>query len=212
MPVNKDMEAFTYAIGDLHREVTLLKKLLDILPFRPEDTLVFLGDYMDRGEDSIATIRELKALKKRHTNTIFIRGNHDQVWLDHWNGYEFDRMPDMPGADVVWESCNGRVPFEVGDWLEETQIEYQDQHAYYVHAGYQPGKSAARTSDMYKLWGIPDFLQSRCDWGKPVVFGHWTLEKPLIEMRKIGVDTGAWTTGVLTAIRMPDREIFQAHK
>jgi len=50
------MAAVTYAIGDLHGEVTLLKRLLALLSFRTEDTLVFLGDYLDRGEDSIATV------------------------------------------------------------------------------------------------------------------------------------------------------------
>lgn len=52
----------SYAIGDIHGEVTLLKRLLESLPFRPEDTLVFLGDYVDRGEDSLATIYALQEI------------------------------------------------------------------------------------------------------------------------------------------------------
>lgn len=53
-------QAVTYAIGDLHGEVTLLRRLLAILPFREEDTLVFLGDCLDRGENSVTTILELQ--------------------------------------------------------------------------------------------------------------------------------------------------------
>lgn len=63
-------QAMTYAIGDIHGEVTLLRRLLALLPFREEDTLVFLGDYLDRGEDSVATILALRELKR---SRIFTR-------------------------------------------------------------------------------------------------------------------------------------------
>src|SRR5260370_2088576 len=74
-------QAMTYAIGDLHGEVTLLHRLLTILPFREEDTLVFLGDCLDRGEDSGATIMALKELPKTHPASIFLRRHHYYPWL-----------------------------------------------------------------------------------------------------------------------------------
>lgn len=68
-------QAMTYAVGDIHGEVTLLKQLLALLPYREQDTLVFLGDYLDRGEDSVVTIQTLRALKREHPLCIFLRGN-----------------------------------------------------------------------------------------------------------------------------------------
>jgi serine/threonine protein phosphatase 1 len=205
-------EKMTYAIGDLHGEITLLRRLLATLPFREEDTLVFLGDYLDRGEDSIATILELFELKRRHPNCIFLRGNHDDVWLSQWDGVRFLQPPDIDGALDVWDRCDGQIPFKVGYWLEETRIDYEDEYAYYVHAGLTPGKTFERTADFFKLWGVQGFLWSKDDWGKPVVFGHWQMPQPLIQPAKIGIDTGAYQSGVLTAVRLPDRQIFQVRR
>ncbi|HTI15167.1 MAG TPA: metallophosphoesterase [Dictyobacter sp.] len=202
----------TYAIGDLHGEVTLLKRLLQILPLGEEDTIIFLGDYMDRGEDSIATIRALQDLQQRHKKCIFLRGNHDEIWLEHWDGIHFDRCPRFPGAAKVWESCQGNMPADIGHWLEQTIIEYEDEYAYYVHAGLLPGKTFATTERFIKLWGDSNFLIRDYDWGKRVVFGHWQLPQALITPHKIGIDTGAWDTGLLTAIRLPDLKLFQMQR
>jgi serine/threonine protein phosphatase 1 len=185
----------TYAIGDLHGEVTLLRRLLALLPMRPEDTLVFLGDCLDRGEDSIATIFALRELKRSHPACIFLRGNHEDAWLACWDGARFTHIPDIEGALQIWEDHDGSLPFAVGDWLEETRIEYEDEHAYYVHAGLLPGKPFWQTSDFYKMWGVKGFLESGYDWGKPVVCGHWNLPEPLMQANKICIDTGAFRRG-----------------
>jgi len=203
---------FTYAIGDLHGEVTLLRRLLALLPLRDEDTLVFLGDYLDRGEDSAATVAALRELARNHRATVFLRGNHEDAWLSHWDGVRFKGVPEGGGARKTWDDFGSAIPFEVGHWLEGTLIEYEDAHAYYVHAGVKPGEPVWRTPGLLKLWGAEGFLESDHDWGKPVVFGHWQQPAPLLRPNKIGVDTGAYATGVLTAVRLPDRAIFQAHR
>jgi serine/threonine protein phosphatase 1 len=204
--------AFTYAVGDVHGEITLLQRLLALLPLRDEDTLIFLGDCLDRGEDSIATILALRALKRDHPTTVFLRGNHEYAWLAQWDGASFWEAPRIDGARKIWESCNGQVPFAVGDWLEETRIEYEDEHAYYVHAGVMPGKPIWHTPDFHKMWGVQGFLESDYDWGKPVVCGHWDLMEPLLQSNKICVDTSASKDGSLTAVRLPDRRIFQVQR
>lgn len=205
--------ADTYAIGDLHGEVTLLRQLLDVLPLRSEDTLVFLGDYLDRGEDSVATILALQALQQTHANCIFLRGNHEDAWLDRWDGSSFSYPPSIDGAAQVWERCDRLTLNNIGHWLETTTlIEYEDEYAYYVHAGVSPGKPFWRTPTFHKMWGVRGFLESNYNWGKPIVFGHWQLAEPLIEANKMGVDTGAYKTGVLSAIRLPERQIIQARR
>jgi serine/threonine protein phosphatase 1 len=201
----------TYAIGDLHGEVTLLRRLLDMLPLREKDTLVFLGDYLDRGEDSAATITHLRELE-RQWRCVFLRGNHEDQWLDEWDGVCFLRPPAISGARKAWADFGGRVPTEVGVWIARTRIDYEDEYAYYVHAGVLPGQPFWATPPLQKLWGAGSFLETSYDWGKPVVFGHWRRSTPLLLPNKIGIDTGACRTGILTAVRLPDRAIFQARR
>ena len=202
----------TYAIGDLHGEVTLLRRLLAALPLRDRDTLVFLGDYLNRGEDSAATVAALRALACTHRACIFLRGNHEDAWLSYWDGVRFTRVPEIGGAAKAWADFGGAIPVEVGQWLAGTVIEYEDEHACYVHAGVLPGRPVWRTPGLHKLWGAKGFLESSYDWGKPVVFGHWQQSEPLIQPNKIGIDTGAYRTGILTAVRLPDRAIIQARR
>ena len=104
----------TYAIGDLHGEVSLLRQLLLTLPYREQDTLVFLGDYMDRGEDSVALMRELLQLSREHERTILLRGNHDSEWLETWDGARFQGPPGIDGSQEVWDACDGRRPVRGG--------------------------------------------------------------------------------------------------
>lgn len=74
-----------YAIGDIHGQHTMLKALLTKLielPLHREDTVVFLGDYVDRGENARGVIESLLQWRDRHDNTVFLRGNHEQLLLD----------------------------------------------------------------------------------------------------------------------------------
>src|SRR5258708_6703543 len=67
----------------------MLCELLDLIrnrPLKPEDELVFLGDYVDRGEDSRAVLETLVQLRKEHENVVFLRGNHEQLMLDARDG------------------------------------------------------------------------------------------------------------------------------
>lgn len=207
----RDLPA-TYAIGDLHGEVTLLQQLLTQLPIHDEDTLVFMGDYLGRGEDTPATIAVLRELARTHRACVFLRGNHEDAWLTYWDGIRFKQPPEIDGAQDVWGAFAGSVPVEVGQWLSRTLFEYEDEHAYYVHAGVLAGMPVSATAPVLKLWGVKGFLETDYDWGKPVVFGHWEMTKPRLEPNKIGIDTGAYRTGVLTAVRLPDRRIFQARR
>ena len=205
-----DAPPVTYAIGDIHGEITLLMHLLQLMPIRPQDTLVFLGDYLDKGEDSLATMRALRRLQRLHPACVFLRGNHEDAWLECWNGSKFLGAPNMKSARRLWRECGGYIPAEIGYWLEETRLDYEDEYAYYVHAGILPDKPFEETPATQKLWGPKGFLKSNYDWGKLVVSGHWKLARPLLEPSKICIDTGAYRSGTLTAIRLPDRQIFQA--
>ncbi len=98
--------AYTYAVGDLHGETRLLAKLLTALQPTPADTLVFTGDYVDRGEDSVGTVLALRQLAET-CHCIFLRSNHDAAWLEVWDGHAFVETHHILGARDAWERCGG---------------------------------------------------------------------------------------------------------
>src|SRR5580658_7263716 len=114
-----------FAIGDIHGQITMLRALLDKLnrlPLRNNDTLVFIGDYVDRGEDSRAVIEALIELKTQRPDTVFLRGNHEQLMLDARDSAP-PEIGGLPGAFMLSE--------EMLLWLsnggEETMLSYSSE-------------------------------------------------------------------------------------
>ncbi len=134
----EDAGSTTYTVGDLHGEVALLRRLLDQLAPWQQDTIVLLGDYLDCGEDALATVEILTKLAES-CHCIFLRGNHDEARLDTLNGSVFTRCPYIPGARPIWEQYHGLVPPRIGEFLSRTVLSHEDGYAWYSHAGAQPG-------------------------------------------------------------------------
>jgi len=203
----------TFAIGDLHGEVTLLRRLLATLQPQPTDTLIFLGDYVDRGEDSVATVEEIAALRTR-TQVVGLRGNHDAAWLDVFTGNGYRQRPAIPGARAIWDQYRGLPPITIGRFLATTTLAYEDEYAYYSHAGAHPGLPFWETPVEELLWGPPGFWRDRddqgrrVDWGKPVICGHYEVEQPVITPTRMCLDTAAYRTGVLCALEVATRRLF----
>jgi serine/threonine protein phosphatase 1 len=210
----------------------MLLELLDKIKNRPlkdEDELVFIGDYVDRGEDSRAVVQTLIELRKQHENVVFLRGNHEQLMLDARDGPppEPSELPGFVmhsppmvtwlqngGVDTLlnydvtdfacwWES----IPQEHWQFIRDTQLEHMSERYWFVHAGLLPpgktweGDYWERHVDP-RLWIREPFLSSRHMFdGRIVVFGHTPQRngRPLISRNKIGLDTGAVFGGPLTA-------------
>ncbi len=237
----------TFAIGDIHGERVLLERLLDRLPFiGPEDTLLFIGDYLDRGPDSRGVIARLLRLPEETAGKVVcLRGNHEDAWLESLVEPNLGfLLPAGNGCHAAFASFTDRtlgpdglaladfpvfveptswIPRAVHAWMEGLPIWYEDAHAIYVHAGLD-GEGATwrhpRDGAVKPLLWMrePDFY-NRYE-GKPVVFGHTHVKElpPELEDRRtpwrrgplIGIDTGAGRGGPLTAIALPDGEVFQA--
>lgn len=141
--------------------------------------------------------------------TVFSWGNHDAAWLELWDGSEFTGCPNIPGASKVWQLYDGEVPPRMGAFLAQTRVMYEDGNAWYSHAGALPGAPFWESPPEVYVWGVPGFLSSTFSWGKPVVFGHYELDEPLVVPTKIGIDTAAYRRGVLTAVCLETRDIYQ---
>lgn len=154
------MPARTFAIGDIHGDLEHLEALLGILPrLSADDTLVFLGDYIDRGPDSAGVVRYVRELRHQTpAQVVTLRGNHEDGWLrtirEDWPQFV---LPAGNGCLAAMESFLGRevsphgsypeaedfeqfvrgtfFPPDVLDWMDDLPWWYEDEHAIYVHAG-----------------------------------------------------------------------------
>jgi len=150
----------TFAIGDIHGDLEALTTLMPRLgPLRSEDTLVFIGDYIDRGPDSAGVVRYLMELPDQiDAQVVFLRGNHEDGWLRALGGnWPQFVLPVNNGCLQAMDSFLGRpvsppgttpsaedfeafltgsfFPPEVIEWMENLRWWYEDEHAIYVHAG-----------------------------------------------------------------------------
>jgi serine/threonine protein phosphatase 1 len=224
-----------WAIGDLHGEIGRLTALLKALPRRPEDTTVFIGDYIDRGPDSASVIeRVLAEYDAAPERTILLWGNHEDMAAER---YGFPRPSTFAYDPFDWYR-NGGVqamasfgyepnsrelfaapcPDSLGRlfsllrtfWRPPADTFPGLDHLIYVHAGVLPGEQPEEASGDTLLWVREEFLNAYDDSGRLVVHGHTPFREVRVQPDKIGIDTGAAYGGVLTALQMPERVVYQA--
>ena len=211
-----------YAVGDIHGCLLKLKELTDELErvMQPQDTLLFLGDYIDRGPDSKGVIDHILDLKTRVPSVVTLRGNHEQMMLDAYDYFNpeegYPRISNELG--MLWFQNNAhttlasfaqsgswweRIPEAYWTFVENTEMEYTVGGYYFVHAGVLPRGIVWREKQLDpRLWIRDEFLHSSQDFGHVVVFGHTPLKEPVLLSNKIGIDTGAVFGGPLTAIAL----------
>lgn len=215
-----------YAIGDIHGRLDLLDLLLDRIEHddaaqAPAHTsFIFLGDLVDRGPDSAGVVDRLRRLAAADRRFRFLAGNHEEVFLAALAGDVgatklFCRIggretvlsygisaQDYEGFDhAELSAALGRVvPTEHRDFLEnfEDAIELGDY--LFVHAGIRPGRPIGEQQTADLRWIRQTFLDHRGRLGKRIVHGHTISSDVEFRTHRIGIDTGAYLTGVLTAL------------
>jgi serine/threonine protein phosphatase 1 len=195
-------------IGDVHGAISHLRRLLRRVKPEAGDTLLFLGDYVDRGEDSHAVLDALMDLDKRHT-CIFLMGNHEDMLLRACDGsiLEFDQWLTNGGRKTFADFQNALPSGKYIQWMRRLRLFHETAEHYFVHAGLRPGVPPRESSDLERLWMREPFLSSTYDWGRRVVFGHTMhFGGPVVQPNKIGIDTGAFVPGFgrLTCLVLPE--------
>ncbi|HVV84456.1 MAG TPA: metallophosphoesterase family protein [Kofleriaceae bacterium] len=195
----------TFVIGDVHGERALLSALLGALPFiGPEDALVFLGDYLDRGPDPRGVIEILRRLPEQTAGQVVcLRGNHEDALLQIVDGKDpsflippgngvlatFASYEDRPAPASLGEldrdgmnrffDVGAWMPAAVIAWIRSLPLWHRDAHATYVHAGLE-GEGTTwsppeASAPASLLWQRePDFFTGYG--GPPLVFGHTPVE------------------------------------
>ena len=207
------------AVGDIHGCSRTLKALLKALSPGPEDHLVFLGDYVDRGPDTRGVIHQLIALSSQ-VKCTFLRGNHEQAMLDWLSGKKGTHWLYFGGEETRQSYVQGgtmEMPATHLSFLQSTTLYLETAEFFFVHAGLHPDctvQENIRRADAEVFLRYRGHLRVAVPlWEKCVVFGHTPYSEPILTDRMIGIDTGCvfperLGQGRLTAIRLPEREVI----
>ncbi|MCY4480242.1 MAG: metallophosphoesterase family protein [Rhodospirillales bacterium] len=217
-----------YAIGDIHGRLDLLRMLITAIeeeqrllpPARP--TLVFVGDYVDRGPDSFGVIDWLCQRPLPDFERVHLRGNHEQ-WFEDFLGGDIAVGPswlycggvqtlasygvraalgedDPMRLRVLQADLAAALPAAHRAFLRGLEPCREIGGYLFVHAGIRPGVPLAEQSTDDFYWIRDAFLHSSSDHGRVVVHGHTIANEAQVCPNRIGIDTGAFTTNVLTCL------------
>ena len=218
-----------YAIGDIHGRADLLDRLhdqieADLATAPAKTAIVYLGDYVDRGADSHGVIERLTRPRFPNVETVTLLGNHEDMLLQFMDAPYGASLWLSNGGDATLASYKVKVPASFDDFLLTQrallgamprhhkqflaslpeQVQYGDY--LFVHAGIKPGLPLDRQSREHMIWIRDVFLNSEVDHGLIVVHGHTIVHDVEWLPNRIGVDTGAYTTGRLTALVLEGAE------
>ncbi len=202
-----------FAIGDIHGCLQQLEELLTRVAPTGRDQVVFLGDYVDRGPASAGVIDYLIEFGRSFPATVFLRGNHEQMFTDYLDGLD-PAVFLLNGGLETLNSYHDRglwpVPQKHREFLDTLVNYYQTDDCIFVHAGLRPGVPLAEQDCSDLLWIRREFITSDYDWGKTVIYGHTPLEEPLLGETRLGLDTGCVYGRRLTCCEVRTRQFWQA--
>lgn len=225
-----------YAIGDVHGRIDLLRQLFETVTAHSESLppthqvhVILLGDMIDRGPDSSEVLRFVHRLAAGSSRLVVLKGNHEELLLKSLDGY--------PGLLRAWMKTGGRetlqsfgvdpdsldenplaaartisaaIPREIVDWLRDLPLTARSGDYFFCHAGVRPGVPIRKQTASDLLWIRDEFLSHTGDHGAVVVHGHSITNNVEMLSNRIGIDTGAYRSGVLTALYLEgdQREIL----
>ena len=226
--------AVVWAVGDIHGRLDLLQPLVEAIiadlhaSAATRKVVVFLGDYIDRGPDSRGVLRLLADLPVNEgVEWRFLKGNHEQAMLGFlddpsagakWCEYGGDnalrsyglRVPALAHRTEAWARVAADLRHKLTaremEFLENLELSVTVGDYFFSHAGARPGVPLDRQSAEDLMWIRQPFLNSGTVFERVVVHGHTPTARVHADHRRIGVDTKAYHSGVLTAVRLEGRE------
>ena len=218
-----------YAIGDIHGRddllaglhATIAEELSAETPQAREATVIYLGDYVDRGRDSRAVIDRLLDNPVPRAKSVFLKGNHEDAMLRFLAGQESGESWLTIGGGatarsygVSLKSPNGgavppgsiraqlaaAIPERHLQFLKSLTLTHEAGDYLFVHAGVRPGLPFEDQSPRDLLWIRSEFLTSKLNHGKIVVHGHSSGGNTVVKRNRICVDTAAYATDCLSCV------------
>ena len=209
----------TYAIGDIHGNLTCLTAILKSINPNKSDTVIFLGDYIDRGLFSSQVIETIISLKSQ-TNVITLRGNHEVMMLsskydydcfNQWMGYGgFDTVASYEG-DYNHKSWHRQVPNSHWRFLENTIPFFENEKFIFVHASVEGEKEMGEQSNEYLYWKSFDSISAPKS-GKRVICGHTSQKDGEIKSNNFAICIDTWSLMMwLTCLNVDTFEYINAN-
>ena len=219
-----------YAVGDVHGRLDLLDRLLgqieDDRSGRPpkKTFIVFLGDLIDRGPDSAGVVERLRTYRPMGARPVFLGGNHEEVLLRILAGDETilqswlkfggaqcaasygigpESLRQMQEGDAI-QLIQSRFPPAHRQFLESFADTFSFGDYLFVHAGIRPGIAIDEQNRTDLRWIREPFLTDSKEHGCIVVHGHTIVDQVDERCNRIAIDTGAYQSGVLTALAIED--------
>ena len=222
-------ETVLYAIGDIHGRCDLLaditaKIAADAAQRRARRRVViYLGDYVSRGIDSRRVIDMLMQAPPDDCEQVTLRGNHEDLllrYLDgdmdagrHWFDYDGQdtladygveigdrRQRDKASMIMLRDRFEAALPLSHLEFFRSTRTSYPAAGYFFVHGGVRPGVPLELQEPHDCMWIRDAFLNSPAQHGAVVVHGHSISEQPEVRSNRVGIDTGAYRSGVLTCL------------
>jgi len=209
------MNGRIFAVGDIHGSLGKLGELFSRLSFEKQDTLVFLGDYINRGPDSRGVIDFILDLRTRHADTVCLLGNHEHLLLEYARTVDTEHLHSLRrlGVEATLRSYGDApvsslrdlsfMPREHIEFLENLRPFHKQAGYLFLHSGLREESSleACELDELLAVRGT--FLSDPWKGAETVVFGHTSFLTPLVAGGKIGIDTGAVQGNLLTAVELP---------
>ena len=219
-----------YAVGDIHGRLDLLNLLIERIEqdisARPQAKtfIIFLGDLIDRGPESAGVVERLRTYRPAGARTIFLGGNHEEVLLrildgsrgvlPSWLKFGGAECAESYGMDPVAlrkldedsaiALLQAKIPREHREFLESFADTFRFGDYLFVHAGIRPGIGLEEQDRSDLRWIREPFLGDAKEHGFIVVHGHTIVPRVEERRNRIAIDTGAYHSGVLTALAVED--------
>ncbi len=219
-----------FVVGDIHGRLDLLNLMIQrlVAEAAPEDQIIFIGDYVDRGPNSAGVLRCLQAFQTTRANTKTLLGNHEVMalsflddpiggrrWLRHGGVETLESFGTM---NVTENSEDAQIEFaaevfraalgpDLITFLKGLELHHSSGNVFVSHAGADPDQSLDAQTERALIWGAPKFRSKPRKDNQWVVHGHYAETAPSAENGRISVDTGAYFSNRLTAAKIEPGQV-----
>ena len=215
------------AIGDIHGCRIALRTIIEAINPQPEDTIITLGDYIDRGADSKSVIEQLMALRER-CNLITLMGNHELMlmrafggkddmrsWL-HFGGVQTLQSYGFQGVVSHPDDIKNIIPYDHMRFIMDCEAYHEDDKNIFVHANYEWDAPMDKQTEDASFWAHlrKGPIQRAHISGKTVWVGHTPQTTGILrdEGHLVCLDTYCFRTGWLTAAEVNSRKIWRSNE
>jgi calcineurin-like phosphoesterase family protein len=208
-----------FAIGDIHGCVDELTAMLNAIAPSRGDTVVFVGDYIDRGPSARDVIQVLLEYRRGGAECVFLKGNHEDMMLSFLGlpGHYGESFLFNGGAPTLesygvpeGEPPLERIPAEHVDFLKSLATSYLHPPYLFVHAGISPLRQLEEQSVEDMLWIRQEFIFNPHQLAATVVFGHTPMRAVMVDLPyKLGIDTGLVYGGKLSCVEFNEGVLYQ---